>query len=96
MATSNVSVGFRMAASFPQNQYFPATLGGIFTDTETQPGVSTTLRSLQAISFPTITNRQTLLKKRNISAQTKVFRTDQDNGAVDFSSTYTTVQEDLL
>ena len=93
MATASTSVGFRMPAAYPYNQSFPASQGGVYTDTETQPSPVSN-RSVEAIR-PTL-NRQTLLMKRNIAVQTKVFRTDQDSGAVDFSSVYTTVSEDLL
>jgi hypothetical protein len=90
MATSSSEFGLRIPATYPENQTFPAAQGTIYTDTETRPSTSTALRSREAYRKPYSA------ENRNVQVQTKVFRTDQDNGAVDFQSTYTTVNKELL
>jgi len=94
MATSSTSIGLRLPAAYPHNQTFPAVQGNILTNTETQPSVSASARAIKGIR-PERT-RQSLSTKRTIQVQTKVFRTDQDSGASDFSSCYTSVSEDKL
>lgn len=94
MATSSTSTVLKIPVTYPYNQTFPAAQDDVFTDTETEPSTSTTYRSVEAPRF--VVNRQNLIKKRNIAVQTKVFRTDQDAGAVSFTSCYTTVTEDVL
>jgi len=90
MSTSSTSFQLNLPADYPYNQDFSAQLANISTDTETQPTVSTYDRSRQ------VARAEYSAENRNIQVQTKVFRTDQDNGSVDFQSCYTTVNKSKI
>ena len=90
MATSSTSFQLNIPATYPYNQNYSGQLANISTDTETQPSVSTYDRSRQVI------RAAYSAENRNVQVQTKVFRTDQDNGAVNFQACYTTVNKSAL
>lgn len=90
MATSSTSFVLNIPADYPYDQDFAAQLGNIYTGTETQPSVSTYARYRQA------QRAAYAAENRNVQVQTKVFRTDQDNGAVDFQACYTTINKSKI
>lgn len=90
MADSSTSFTLNMPADYPYNQDFAAQLANIYTNTETRPSVSTFDRYKRA------KRRLYRAEDRDVQVQTKVFRTDQDNGSVDFQSCYIIVNKEEL
>jgi hypothetical protein len=79
MATSSSS----FVLNIPGAYSFAAQTATIYTDTETRP-VNTYNQVVRAAYSA---------ENRNIQVQTKVFRTDSDNGATNFQNCYTTVNK---
>lgn len=85
---SSTKTLIRIPSDAPANE-FNAPEGGIYTDTETQPGSSNG-------RYTRVPRSPFGRDNRNVQVQTKVFRTDQDNGAVNFQACYTTVNKSAL
>jgi hypothetical protein len=82
MATSSSS----FVLNIPSAYAFAAQTATVYTDTETRPVNAYVLVARAAYAA----------EDRNVQVQTKVFRTDSDNGATDFQASYTTVNKSKI
>jgi hypothetical protein len=82
MATSSSS----FVLNIPGAYAFAAQTGTVYTDTETRP-VNT---------YNEVARAAYSAENRNVQVQTKVFRTDSDNGATNFQASYTTVNKSKI